>query len=495
MAKPGTPTTWSSNTNYAGGPRVGTATKAAINNQHKTDGWWPDEKPPAQQQNQWNWEVWQWLEWVFDGSSAGAEDAHIVETDSGGISTLAKLICTGQVAGSLGVQGTGTGNFAGGAFAGGPTNGDGVEGFGNGTGEGGTFTGGSGGGDGVLAVGQAGGDGVVGNGQGAGAGGTFTGGSTSGDGVTATGGGGGIGVRGTGGPTGIGVRGQGGASGAVGVLGVGTSGNHGVQGTGQGSGMGGFFTGGDSSGTGVSGTGGATNSLGGSFSGTGTGTGMSASGGSSNGVGAKGFGNGTGSGLEGYGVNGYGVVAESDTSSPQAAALRVVPQDDDPDTLLEDGGVTYHSGEHTLKVRANAAWMNVWHSDGGLVRAYFESLGLSTSSAQDPNLTTKVTGTAAVRKNNDVLHFRIALEMSFSAADAGFTFDIYDLTGTTNVMSSRSVLNPSISSSADQRYVVAEADYTVPATGTRTYELRFGRAGVSGTAYIRYASMEITGAY
>lgn len=381
MSKPGAPTSWASNTNYAGGPRVGTPTRALINTQHKTDGWWPDEKPSAQQQNQWNWEVWVWLEWVFDGSSAGAEDAHIVETDSGGIATLAKLICTGQAAGSLGVQSSGTTSWAGGAFAGGPTNGPGVQGTGGGTGIGVQGTGGSGGGDGVFGAGQGGGDGVVGQGDGAGVGGNFTGGPTNATGVTGVGQG-----------TGLGGSFLGGAGGAEGVLGVGQGGGDGVVGTGNGTGVGVSGTGGGSSGSGVSGTGGSANGHGVVGSGTGTGTGI------------VGLGLGTGTAIKGEAVNGYGVVAQSDTSSPQAAAFRLVPQDDDPDTLEAAGDVIFNSTTDDMRIRDSAGWKGVWVTPNGFYEKLASFLGDSTTDSSSDQ--TKVTNTVNVPADaNYDIHF------------------------------------------------------------------------------------------
>ncbi len=201
-------------------------------------------------------------------------------------------------------------------------------------------------------------------GTGSGAGLTATGGPTNGTGLVGGGVGSGAGVAGVGGATGSGVYGQGGATSGNGGLFLGAGANSGVNATGgatNGKGVSGIGVGsgegvkgqGGATGVGVTGFGGATSGNGGAFTGgagggvgvVGTGTagnaGVIGNGNVSNGDGVEGQGNGTGSGVAGYGgatgagvyglgTGGHGVVAESDTTSPAKAALRIVPQDADP---------------------------------------------------------------------------------------------------------------------------------------------------------------------
>ena len=56
-----------------------------------------------------------------------------------------------------------------------------------------------------------------------------------------------------------------------------------------------------------------------------------------NGTGQKGTGNGTGPGQHGVGIDGHGMVAESDTTTPERAALYVVPQDTDANIKVMGG--------------------------------------------------------------------------------------------------------------------------------------------------------------
>ena len=109
MTKPAiTVPTWATNTNYSVGPTgvPGTATKVdystAVANGHIPAGDDGDPNPnpsTAQHMNDYQNRVAQTCQWVLAGSSAGAADAHIVETDSAGTATLKKLILPGAAVG------------------------------------------------------------------------------------------------------------------------------------------------------------------------------------------------------------------------------------------------------------------------------------------------------------------------------------------------------------------------------------------------------------
>lgn len=67
MARPGTVATWATDTNYTGGPAVGTATKVDPTSPKRAQGWQPAEEPGAQH---FNWQlnlVGQWLDWLAAG--------------------------------------------------------------------------------------------------------------------------------------------------------------------------------------------------------------------------------------------------------------------------------------------------------------------------------------------------------------------------------------------------------------------------------------------
>lgn len=83
--------------------------------------------------------------------------------------------------------------------------------------------------------------------------------------------------------------------------------------------------------------------------------GLTATGGSSNGKGIVGTGNGTGYGVHGVGITGYGVVAESDTTAPARSSLRIVPQDDEPNTSPAIGDIW---------VNTNSGLISNYYADG-----------------------------------------------------------------------------------------------------------------------------------
>ena len=117
---------------------------------------------------------------------------------------------------------------------------------------------------------------------------------------------------------------------------------HAIEGHGDGVGHGAYLEGGTGGGVGayaVAGTGGGAQGVygegdgtgaGGQFVGTGTGAPGVEGFGGTNGNAVHGEASGTGVGGRFLATNGYGVVAESDTTTPVRAALRIVPQDADP---------------------------------------------------------------------------------------------------------------------------------------------------------------------
>ncbi len=102
--------------------------------------------------------------------------------------------------------------------------------------------------------------------------------------------------------------------------------------------------------------------------GTGAGAGVDATGGPTDGLGLKGTGGGTngggtsgvavgtGTGAKGLAVDGHGMVAESDTTAPAKAALRVVPQNADPVTAPAQGDSYVNTVDGTLTVYDGFQW-------------------------------------------------------------------------------------------------------------------------------------------
>lgn len=120
MAKPATVPTWATNTNYVGGPQVGTPTKTTPGGTRLGDGWRKDDVPPAQEQNWFqNW-TGQWLTWVNSlalvDSGAGVQiqisgTSHVIAGTNLILDSTAFLIAASgsligvQAGGILGVSG------------------------------------------------------------------------------------------------------------------------------------------------------------------------------------------------------------------------------------------------------------------------------------------------------------------------------------------------------------------------------------------------------
>lgn len=67
MSRPSSVPTWATNTNYTGGPASGTPSKVAPSGSAQAEGWEPNQKPGAQNQNWWQNLVGQWLNWLAGG--------------------------------------------------------------------------------------------------------------------------------------------------------------------------------------------------------------------------------------------------------------------------------------------------------------------------------------------------------------------------------------------------------------------------------------------
>jgi hypothetical protein len=76
MAKPTQNYDWATNTNYAGGPDTGTATKIEPPSGNRADGWRREDHPPAQMQNWWQNAIQKWAEY-FEEVLDGARDPEI----------------------------------------------------------------------------------------------------------------------------------------------------------------------------------------------------------------------------------------------------------------------------------------------------------------------------------------------------------------------------------------------------------------------------------
>ena len=86
--KPTVTFTLATNANYASGPFIGSATKVAP---PTADGYVPGVIIDAEHHNFVGNAAGQWItDWVFLGTSAADEDAHLMETDSSGFNNTPK---------------------------------------------------------------------------------------------------------------------------------------------------------------------------------------------------------------------------------------------------------------------------------------------------------------------------------------------------------------------------------------------------------------------
>jgi len=73
MPRPSQLPTWATDTNYTAGADVGTPTKIAIPSGFRSQGWERDMPALAQYENEWHFEVGQWVTWL-DTVTAAASD-------------------------------------------------------------------------------------------------------------------------------------------------------------------------------------------------------------------------------------------------------------------------------------------------------------------------------------------------------------------------------------------------------------------------------------
>lgn len=404
--------------------------------------------------------VYQWAVWANDGTSAIAATAHIVETDAAGHTGLVGLEIEGDDAAAAALT---VSNPVG--------VGDGVA---------------------IEATGSAGGAAMIATG-GPGAPALIAlGGTSDQPGVDAIGGGEGAGVRGTGGD-----------DGGPGVIGTGTGGEAGVEGVADDSGPGVYAMSGTSSGEHaaefVLADGGAASDvqairatsldndgiaiLAAAFTNSTTAAAaIQANGGSNPASAAACF----------RAVASAGYCLDTNVpSSPVRAHIHLEPVDNDP-TTLDNGDIWAMAAvgpERGLYIREGGVTRGVWATAGGIVDALGESRAQSSTSSGA--MQNKVTA-AITAKRAGVVRLHAVAEVGNSNSGQ-VNIDIYDVTDSV-VIETREINCRVNSSDADERDVVIETSYTLPAAGARTFALRYcDNAG--DTSRIREASLRVQGVF
>lgn len=459
------PPIWASNANWTVGPHAGQPTKVAPSAGEAQNGQVGGQTYKGQWSNYLINNLATWVAtWLALGSSAGAADAHVVETDANGATSARQLTAIGLGSGdNYGVGGQGIGS------------GPGVLGIGgNGAagGSGDAFTGGFGvrglsgtAADlaGVLGIGRSGADhyGVLGIGAGAHPGVFGQGGSTTAPGVVGNGGSvSGVGVLGTGNGSGAGVRGEG----ALGVWGISddTTSNYGVAG-------------------------------------------HSAAGADATSAGVRGSGFGDATGVWGVAVDGYGMIAQSDTTSPNRAALRLVPQDSEPSTATE--GDLYFDNESVgsgpldhdeLRVRSRGAWRSVMLERLGYTRAYARVAGPATATTTlvpvtvvSPSL---VAPTEPRRTGSIYILVTGEIGRTVSGTTQSAILRLLDLTDSVTISTRTIELFQDGANGSYERDVAWLVQYSLPDVGPRNFRLELETSnGSDGSVRIRNTGVQIYG--
>lgn len=446
----GNPPIWAQTTNYPAGadPWSGMATKVTAPTASGV-GFTPETGIVSDYMNDQLNTLSTWVEWLSFGSSAGAEDAHVIEADSTGLSAIAGLVIGGTTAAFAPITVTANSGATGSAIT--TTN--------------------NAGGFALLAASNAALAAVRGTCQGTGPGveGLVTGGS-------------GPGVRGTGNGASTGVEGIAGATGE-GVTGTCTgAGNFGVKGSSS-------ATNADSFGV----KGEATQTASGGVHGVNLQAGAATTNSGHSGV----FGESLDStGVYGISTNGYGMWAESDTTAPARAALHIDPQDTDP-TAQSDGDIWYHSGEDHLKGRIDGIAMGIWSTQRGYAYLF------GANDAQVDETTTNFTDVFSVsfaskaqpRVAGAVMTVTVCFEFGASSTGQSFQWKLIDDTATADVFVDTTEEVHNSGATANDRYLVRKTQYTIPGAGARTFILQIRSVDGFVTSRVRKASIEITGSH
>jgi hypothetical protein len=206
------------------------------------------------------------------------------------------------------------------------------------------------------------------------------------------------------------------------------------------------------------------------------------------------------------GNTGYALRLIQDTDAVGTpGAIRQTVRTSEPTTVLE-GDLSFRGGDfHRPNFRDDNTWQYVHGSAGGFVRRYNE-VAAETNTSSGGSLINKVAATLVSGDNavtGTTVHIRAVCEVGTSVAGTIIKLGIVDGTaGGTPIISEgdggagtqRTIQTYQASSGADERYVVLEVDYVLPLSGTRIFFLGFTSNGAD-TSYIRFASIEVTGAF
>lgn len=171
-----------------------------------------------------------------------------------------------------------------------------------------------------------------------------------------------------------------------------------------------------------------------------------------------------------------------------------------------EGDLSFRGGDyHRPSYRDDNGWQYVHGSAGGLVRKYGE-VAAEASTSSLGSLSSHVFATLVAADNpvaGTTVHLRAVMEVGGDNTGGVVQVGIVDGTaGGTPIITEgdggagtkRTIQIYHATTAADSRYVVLETDYVLPASGPRIFFLGY-ISGTGDIAYIRFASLEITGAF
>lgn len=459
----GNPPIWSSIANYPPGvdPWSGNARSVPIPT-GEAGGFTPDTGIVAEYANAEFKVLSTWVEWLSFGSNAAGLDAHVIETDSTGVSAIAGLTAGGTAGAFPAITATANAGATGSVIS--ATNNSG--GF--------AILANS---NGVLAAIRG-----VSTGLQPGIEGRNTGGG--GPGISGTGDGAGSGIVGTGGATGDGVSGTGGATSGAGVSGTAIGSDPGVLGVSSLTSTGSM---------GVLGTASRLDSTG--VQGAQLNPGADPLNATHAAIYAQAAS--TGTALRATAVDGYGVFAAGKSVAPVRAALHLDAQSADPTTFLV-GDVIYNGTTDQLRAYIEDRWKGIWATQEGFTYGFRELLGATSTLSNVFQSVQNVTllAPADPKVPGGLVTIAIQFEMGSAAAGSTFEWRLEDTTaGGVFPMAARTEEVQVGTGAADERYVVAKAQYIIPAAGSRSFDLQFRATDNVTASHIRRVTMEVSGCY
>lgn len=186
-------------------------------------------------------------------------------------------------------------------------------------------------------------------------------------------------------------------------------------------------------------------------------------------------------------LDGRALEVAGNPTSPQFAAMRLHPQDDDP-TTQANGDLLYNGTTEEFRATTTAgAWRSLWASPLGHHRAYNDARVQQNTTSDTP---VAVTGASITLPRSGIVMVRAVAEIGHDNVQ-NMRVRLFDATNLVEILA-RTILCQFGSGAATERDIVLEEQYAIPSSGLTNIQLQFdrGAAGV-GTAYIRNASILI----